>query len=114
MEAGRDNVVYVDTDSLLVSKEGLDNLKPYLDDETLGALKLEEIAASAEIKGLKDYQVGDTHHIKGVRPTDPEVSPGVYETLQVPGIRNGLWKGDVEKVVFVRVLKHLNREYDKG
>lgn len=113
-QAGRNNVGYCDTDSLLVSPEGYERLQPLIDPQRLGALKVESIADHASIQGLKDYTVGDVRHIKGVRPTDIEVRPGVFETQQVPGIRNGLWKGDAEKVVFIRLLKHLTRDYDKG
>jgi hypothetical protein len=113
-QAGRANVAYVDTDSLLVSAEGYRRLLPLVGDDTLGALKLEAVATRAVIKGLKDYEVGDERHTKGVRPTDKEIAPGVYETQQVPGIRNGLHAGDAERIVFKKLLKHFTRDYDKG
>lgn len=111
---GCENLAYVDTDSLLVSWKGVEAIRNLLDEKQLGALKVEAVAETAIIKGLKDYEVGAERHTKGVKPTDPEIAPGVYSTLQVPGIRNGLHSGDAEKIVFMKVLKHFSRDYNKG
>ena len=113
-EAGIENVAYVDTDSLLVNQEGYKHLSYRLDPDKLGMLKLEEKGKVAIIKGLKDYSVDETVHIKGVRPNAPEISEGVYQVQQVPGIRTNLLRNEMEKVVFVKLQKRLSRDYDKG
>ena len=113
-EAGIDNVAYCDTDSIVTNKIGYERLTKYIDSNRLGALKLEGEAKKGVIRGLKDYQLDDIIHMKGVRPDAKEVAPGVYEVTHVPGIRTTLLHGEPERVVFIRLHKHLGREYDKG
>jgi hypothetical protein len=50
-------LIYVDTDSLFVSKEGYDILlkNNYIDNKALGKLKLEGILPQLETRNLKDY-----------------------------------------------------------
>jgi|SRR5659263_476223 len=50
-------LIYVDTDSLFVSKEGYEILlkNNYIDDKALGKLKLEGILPMLETRNLKDY-----------------------------------------------------------
>src|SRR5659263_781149 len=50
-------LIYVDTDSLFVSKEGYEILlkNNYIDDKALGKLKLEGILQMLETRNLKDY-----------------------------------------------------------
>ncbi len=112
--AGLANVAYCDTDSLLVNEEGYTNLSDYLDANRLGALKLEAIGKDVVVWGLKDYRFDDVTHIKGVRVGAPELAPGIFESQQVPGIRSTLLDNESERVVFQKVLKHLNRDYAKG
>lgn len=113
-EAGIDNVAYVDTDSLLLNEQGYKRLSYRIDPDKLGMLKLEDKGTEAVIRGLKDYRVDETIHIKGVSPKSTEISEGVYKVQQVPGVRTNLLREEPEKVVFVQLLKHLTRQYDKG
>lgn len=64
--AGLENVYYTDTDSLIVSQDGYQRLRAYIDREKLGYLKLEKVADSLSVWARKDYQLGDKVVIKGV------------------------------------------------
>ena len=64
--AGKQNVYYVDTDSLVVNKQGLDNLAPYIDANTLGMLKIEKTCEMGMFFAPKHYTLDDEWKIKGV------------------------------------------------
>jgi len=55
-KAGEENVLYMDTDSLFVTKKGYENLKDYLDNKELGKLKLEDVTEDLTIWGAKLYK----------------------------------------------------------
>ena len=63
--AGRENVYYCDTDSLFVTREGYERLKPYVDEHALGLLRLEGVGRCV-IYGLKDYVFEDRRKKKGI------------------------------------------------
>lgn len=71
-------LIYVDTDSLFVTKEGYDILNNlgWIDKNILGKLKLEDILPKLEIRNLKDYSLEEQnkegkyelhHKIKGIK-----------------------------------------------
>jgi len=66
MQAGRENVYYCDTDSLIVNQPGLDRLRDTLDDSRLGALKIEETEDKVTIKAPKVYAMGEAWKRKGI------------------------------------------------
>jgi len=73
--AGLANVYYCDTDSLIVNREGYENLQNFLSPVVLGALKEEYKADYLRICSRKDYQIGEKRVLKGI----PEVAR-VYDT----------------------------------
>jgi hypothetical protein len=112
--SGRENVYYVDTDSLIVNEQGFENLTPLRHDVKLGALKLEHKGDDVEIRGLKDYTIEQLIKIKGVRPKAKLVGPGKYEQVQFRGMAGMLADGDGERVLIREVVKTLTRNYTKG
>jgi hypothetical protein len=78
-KAGRDNVYYTDTDSLIVNKQGLTNLSAYIDPDRLGALKLEKTSTNVLIEAPKTYRFGDEHYRKGIPRKAQEVEPDTFE-----------------------------------
>ena len=111
---GPGNYVYCDTDSLMVTDVGRDNLSPYLSDTELGKLKLERTVNHLIIRGLKDYTADEKVVIKGVRKSALQVSDGVYKQEQWPSFK-GLFKSTNPNTYVVKhVTKHLTREYTKG
>ena len=60
-------VFYVDTDSLVVDREGLEAMRPYMDDSKLGFLKLEETSNGGSFIAPKHYTLNNRTKIKGIR-----------------------------------------------
>jgi len=112
--AGRENVYYVDTDSLLVNSEGYNNLSVLLSETKLGCLKLEKTMSSATINAPKDYVFGETVKRKGISPNAIEISPGVFSQDQFPSFKGLLRRGDLDNYYIKSVTKHLTRRYQKG
>ncbi len=69
--AGRENVVYCSTDSLLVNHDGYDRLGNYgiYGDKVAGKLKLVNVSDWATIYGVGHYETGDGRKASGV-PAD--------------------------------------------
>jgi len=112
--AGRENVFYTDTDSLMVNETGYENLKSLVQADTLGALKLEWESDNVTIHGLKDYVVDSTVKIKGIRKDAEIVGPGVFRQDQFRGIQGMIRDGDLDRILIKTVEKKLLRQYQKG
>ena len=111
---GHGNYVYCDTDSLMVTDVGRDNLAPYLSPTELGKLKLERTVNQLIIRGLKDYSADEKVVIKGVRKSARQVSDGVYTQEQWPSFKGIFKSTDANTYVVKHVTKHLTRKYTKG
>jgi DNA polymerase elongation subunit (family B) len=64
--ARRENVLYCDTDSLIVTRDGYDRLQAYINPDDLGMLKEEGKVDTVTIFGRKDYLFGGEVKRKGV------------------------------------------------
>jgi len=60
-----ENVFYSDTDSIITNSIGYKNLKEYIDQDRLGALKVEDTADCLEVNCRKDYRIGKIRRLKG-------------------------------------------------
>jgi len=112
--AGHDHIYYCDTDSLIVDKFGLANLKEFISPTELGLLKIEGKARKLIIYGLKDYRFGNKVVIKGIPKEAKKVADDVYEVYQSLGIKSGLHAQELNKVIWRKMQKHLTRQYKKG
>lgn len=113
-KVGLSNVYYVDTDSLVINAQGYAKLADGVNPRKLGALKLEWQGSEAVFYTPKDYQLGDKKVCKGIRPNAVEITPTVFEQDMFIGF-NGLWRtGQVDRQLVRRVIKRLNRQYEKG
>lgn len=114
VKAGQRNVLYVDTDSLLVNNNGYRNLRTFLDSTALGALKLEGTYDEIEIYGCKDYRFGTKERHKGVKRkaewlTDNSVRQDRWESL-----KGMMRKGRIHEPRTKTIVKTLHRNYTKG
>ena len=114
VKAGRKNVFYCDTDSLFTNHAGLCNLENELDDIRLGALKNEGETTNCIIRGLKDYQFGDTNRVKGVKNPNAPISENTYKLEIFRGLNGALRDADFKQVIITRGIKTLKRIYQKG
>jgi len=113
-QAGRDHVFYSDTDSLIVDRQGYDNLAGYLDPERLGYLKIEETANTLEIRAPKDYTLG-THTVrKGVPLKASILDRNAFAMETWPSLKTHLAEGQTDTFHNVDVIKHLSYSVDWG
>lgn len=112
--AGDGNYFYCDTDSLIVNKTGLDNLKDVITPTGLGGLKIEEQYNHLTIRGLKDYTLPTKTVIKGVRRNAIQIADGVYKQEQWSTLKGILRSGNANEYTIRETVKHLSREYTKG
>lgn len=113
-KAGRENVFYCDTDSLLVNKIGRDRLAGDIDRLALGKLKLVQKTSKVVLHNVKDYQLGRRVKIKGISKTAEKVSDNEYITYQQQGVRAALHNENVNAMTWRRVPKTLRRIYVKA
>jgi len=113
-QAGEGNYFYCDTDSLFVNKEGLYNMGDELDNVRLGGLKVIEHTDSINIRGLKDYTIGDKDVIKGIRKLAVKLEDGVYEQELWPSFKGLLRRQHPDVYAIKTIRKTLNRKYTKG
>lgn len=90
--AGNGHYFYCDTDSLIVDQTGFENLKPYIDEDKLGGLKVEEVQDSIDIRCPKVYRMGDSWKRKGVPSRAVEVEPDTWAFDMFPSfLTQGQW-----------------------
>jgi hypothetical protein len=81
-QAGQGNVLYYDTDSLIVNEEGYARLvaQGAIHDNTLGSLRLVRRVNRAEIQGIKHYTLDQVQVCAGLPKGDvlPSAIPGYY------------------------------------
>ena len=112
--AGRENVLYCDTDSLFVNATGHDLLADYIDASALGKLKLVQNPDTLTIFGPKWYRFGDTTKLKGIRHNARRVGEYTYEQDKFLSFAGGLRSYHTNSVIIERVTKKLSRDYLKG
>jgi hypothetical protein len=112
--AGRESVYYIDTDSLIVNREGMDRLTEVRDLTRLGALKLEGTASTLEIRAPKDYTFGGYTKIKGIRPNAEKLAPATFRQDKFPSIQGLLRSGEASDYVVTQQVKTLNRQVYSG
>ncbi len=109
-----ENVFYCDTDSVFVNRAGLQNLKPLMNADDLGKLKLEYQTDTLTIYGLKDYVTADKTVIKGISRSAIKIADMEYRQEQWPSLRGLLHKGDASVYYTHKQDKTLKRVYTKG
>jgi len=107
--AGRGNVFYTDTDSLIVNEEGYQRLQDQIFDDVPGLLKVEGTATDVTIRARKDYRFGDLEVIKGIRDTAKPIAPNVYEQWHWTTLRYAFISERLEGVTLHKVRKELKR-----
>ena len=104
IQAGRENVYYCDTDSLIVTPRGLENLQMEMNPLTLGALKLEGTSTDTIIHCPKVYHFHGNWVRKGVPLKAVQVAPDSFDATQFPSIR-GLGTKPDEPFYTTRVVR---------
>lgn len=112
--AGPGEVLYCDTDSLVVTRLGLDRLEPYLDPVRLGALKIEGNSSMFKCLGPKDYIFGEEIKHKGIPKQAVTMGPNLFSYEQFRGFKTWLKQGLPPGVEVYQRTKERKAIYDKG
>lgn len=112
--AGREKVLYCDTDGFKIRTEDISNIEFLLDESKLGYLKIEDKSKSLEILGLKSYITDSERVIKGIPLKAVEVSTDVYKYVSFLKQATHMKKQVDDGVLLKTMYKSINRNYDKG
>ena len=113
-KAGVENVLYMDTDSLFLTKAGYDRLADDVDDHELGKLKLVARDTSMTIRAPKDYIFGGKEKIKGIRNDAHKKDANSFEQDRFEGMQGAIRRGSKQGVRITKITKTLHRNYMKG
>lgn len=114
MIAGKENVFYTDTDSLIVNKTGYDRLAAEIDNEELGKLKLEKTGRDVYIYGNKDYRFERIEKIKGITKSAERIDENTWRVKQFQGFITYLNNGGVDPMQAKVIVKGRRTSYRKG
>lgn len=108
-KAGRENVYYCDTDSLIVNSLGYYNLERLIVHDVLGLLKVEVKSPWLVVNAPKDYEMEGRKKIKGIRLNAVEITPGIFaqeQWIKLAGlIRQGFKSGYTSKEITKEQLR---------
>jgi len=113
-QAGRENVFYVDTDSLVVNRLGYQALNSLYGGSGLGELKVEKRFNYLEISGVKDYTFGDKTKIKGIKANAKKTGRNVFTQETFSKFGTLVNEHQLDTITVTPVTKTLNRVYKKG
>lgn len=113
-QAGRNNVAYVDTDSLIVNSRGFRRLLQNVSKDRLGALKLETQSQHFELWGNKDYVFAEDTKHKGIPTKAEKIGQNEWEYLEFEGMIRWLNRGAIGSPKGTFKVKHRKSVYNKG
>ena len=111
---GKHKVLYCDTDSIKIRSSDLKYLSWFMDDNQLGALKVEEESNELYIGGCKNYRTENIRKIKGIPHKAIENEPGKFEFMTFGRQNIHMRKGRDKGVITTRTTRELKAVYDKG
>lgn len=112
--AGRDNVFYCDTDSIITNKTGYNNVGDSISPHILGNLKLEKRSSSLRIWGNKDYKFGRETKTKGISHKAKKIADDVWEQLQFQSFSAWMSNQSTRVPFATRITKRRKMAYNKG
>jgi hypothetical protein len=116
LKVGRENLLYMDTDSLMIYADSMSLLKDEIDDKQIGKLKFEGIIEDSVIIRPKWYMDGEKITCKGLKK-DAVI---VFEDNKELWILQDQWDGmakhlNESNLQYVdTILKIFSKQYDKG
>lgn len=120
LKVKRENLYYVDTDSLFVNKKGFNNLQNsnFISETELGKLKIEEIG-TCEIYAPKFYDFNDKRKVKGINQKGAIIlfenkNRVIYQVKQWQKAKTALKENHYEQQLIISTKKEARKLYDKG
>lgn len=121
MKAKKENVYYVDTDSLIVNEKGLNNLCSYIDKKgfkELGNLKIEGTSIYSRFLKPKFYEFNKDFKCKGIKKSAKlhyeDKDCMIFSQQQFQRFKTALIKKSLHKQIIKPVIKVIDKKYDKG
>ena len=114
MIAGIENVLYCDTDSLMITEPGYNQLIDYVQPRELGRLGVEWTSRWVHIHGAKDYEYATGIKRKGVKRNAQKLGRSVFRQDQFASWDNMTRQGKHGVIEITSRIKHLQRHYHKG
>ncbi len=114
VQAGRDNVFYCDTDSVVVNATGYKALRHEIHQKRLGALKLEGKFATGDFTAPKHYRLGKRIRIKGIRKNARKIGKDLYEQERFVSWDWLHAHGEDGYILIHTIRKQLTGKYTKG
>lgn len=112
--AGRENVYYCDTDSLMVGAAGLERLRRYMSPDEVGRLKLRKLLHGVTIYGKKQLVAEEERRLAGIPASAVECAPGIYEYEEFPRFRSYITNHRGERYRTRMVQKRVANHYPYG
>lgn len=113
-QCGINNVLYCDTDSLIITKQTYLNKLSNEMGKELGKLKIEKESNNVTIYTLKDYEFGDKIVRKGIGKAKELSQENTYSVLTGYGMQTLLKLGIKDAAILTPITKKLSRIYTKG
>jgi len=114
LQAGRENVYYTDTDSLICNEKGYHRVKHLLDNDVLGLLKTEGVADFLEIRAPKDYVFGEKVTRKGIPSSAKDLGENRFKVEIWPSLGGHLREGNVATFRNKVLIKELRYNVNWG
>ncbi len=112
--AGKENVIYCDTDSLIVNRTGKERLSRFLNDTEEGRLKVRKILRGLEIWGKKELLAENEVRLKGIPKTAQRIGEDTWEFELFPGVAMFLQKRAPSGYFTEKVIRTINHKYEYG
>lgn len=112
--AGRENILYCDTDSVITNEKGKDRLSVEIRDGELGFLRVMESSQHVGIFGIKHYSIRGTSRCARLGHNDVEVAPGLFASFQQAKFSGRTIYLPPGKALWRRVLRRLAGHYRHG
>lgn len=113
-KAGKENVFYCDTDSMIINQAGYDNIQSLLSKQEIGLLDTQKIGRRLIIRGNKDYRLDDKKTHKGVNRKAKKVGSNSWRYLYFEGFVTA-WKNELVDTMRGQYrYKGRRTDYNKG
>lgn len=113
-EVPPEHYFYCDTDSILVSSEGLKHVEHRIQDMVLGSLKMVFTCDEFILYGAKDYVCDGVRTIKGIREKAVQLERNLFRQERFVGFRGALRRNWLDAPRVQEGFKRLRRIYGKG
>jgi len=111
---GWKKVLYVDTDSIKIRAKDLKHVKYPIDENEIGALKIEERFNCFEIIGPKTYSTESVTKRKGVPKSASVLDTDTFAYQSFVKQKTHMREKEDGVYIIRRITKKLSRNYDKG